>query len=71
MGWSTAFRRKGPAEAGTPTSQIKIEKSLAIDSTKGREAGEPYPARLRPAACGRGLLLSDRKDVLVNSTGRY
>jgi len=28
MGWNTAFGRKGPAEAGTPTSQIKIDKAL-------------------------------------------
>src|SRR5260370_3995852 len=27
-GWSTAFRRPGPAEAGTRTSQIAIGKSL-------------------------------------------
>jgi len=29
MGWNTAFRRKVPAKAGTPTSGIKIDKALA------------------------------------------
>ena len=37
MGWSTAFRRRGPAEAGTPTAQITIVKALAI----GRDVGFP------------------------------
>jgi hypothetical protein len=33
IGWRTAFRRRGPAKAGTPTSQMKSDEAL-VQGTK-------------------------------------